>query len=211
MQTTNKGFSALTLALFYILGFGVFGKVAVGNDSPEDPNAVDLVGPMVGLVRSTEAHVLIRAGEEEQPFQLRLFDAFGRERMVTTTQSKSSQDFVAKFHLTGLKPATEYRYAISSKGNESLVQADKNHSFKTLPDSRKNRFTVSFVSCANATAEPVWREINSLEVDLLCLNGDTPLYRHDQSGLGIRKASSVFAIARACTVNCENIDTGQLG
>ena len=172
MQTTKKSVLTGLLALVFYLVFGAIGDFPLAADDTEESDSVGLVGPMVGLVQSTEAHVLIRAADQEQDFQIRLFDADGKEQMTATTRSKRDQDFVAKFHLTGLKPATEYRYSIST--TDTLVKADENHSFKTLPNSRKNRFTASFVSCANATAEPVWREIRSLEVDLLCLNGDTP-------------------------------------
>ena len=134
----------------------------------------ELVGPMVGLVQSTESRILVRFGDRERVFELRLLDVAGNEQIKVTAESKREQDFVAKFHLKELKPATEYRYSIAIQGQAPFVNADKKHSFKTLPNSRKNRFTASFVSCANATAEPVWREINALDVDLLCLNGDTP-------------------------------------
>ena len=129
---------------------------------------------MVGLVQPTEARILVGLGDREQVFELRLFDAAGDEQMTVTAKSKPDQDFVAKFHLKKLTPATEYRYSIAIQGNDPFVIANESHSFQTLPSSRKNRFTASFVSCANATAEPVWREINALDVDLLCLNGDTP-------------------------------------
>ena len=136
--------------------------------------STELVGPMVGLVESTEARVLIRFGDREQVFELRLFDVAGNERLKTTAESSRDQDFVAKFHLKGLKPATEYRYSIAIQEGSTIVEADTSHSFVTLPDSRNNRFKASFVSCANVTAEPVWKEILDLDVDLLCLNGDTP-------------------------------------
>ena len=174
LHKTKKTIPTVLLTLFYCVIFCAISNVTSGADRTVKSYSADLVGPMVGLIESTEAHILIRAGNKEQDFVLRLFDANGKEQMAMTTQSKRGQDFVAKFHLTGLKPATEYRYSISIKGMDTLVKAGKDHSFRTLPDSRKNRFTASFVSCANATAEPVWREIQSLEVDLLCLNGDTP-------------------------------------
>src|SRR5690606_33841967 len=69
-------------------------------------------GPMVGTVKTTEAHFLYRPGAVEKPLRLTVLDA--SQQVVATSESASddANDYVAKFHVTGLQAATAYTYKV---------------------------------------------------------------------------------------------------
>jgi alkaline phosphatase D len=135
-------------------------------------------GPMVGTVKATEAHFLYRPGAVEKPLRLTVLNE--NQEVVATSESASddADDFVAKFHVTGLQAATAYTYKIEDLSDGSPVRiagpAD-GLNFKTrMTGGTKGVVTAAFVSCANSSSEPVWERIGLLEVDQLILGGDTP-------------------------------------
>lgn len=135
-------------------------------------------GPMVGTVKATEAHFLYRPGAVEKPLRLTVLNE--NREVVATSESASddADDFVAKFHVTGLQAATAYTYQIEDLSGGSPVRiagpAD-GLNFKTrMTGGTKGVVTAAFVSCANSSSEPVWERIGLLEVDQLILGGDTP-------------------------------------
>lgn len=135
-------------------------------------------GPMVGTVKTTEAHFLYRPGAVEKPLRLTVLNA--NQQVVATSESASddANDYVAKFHVTGLQASTAYTYKVEDLSGGSPVQvagpAD-GLKFKTrMTTGTKGVVTAAFVSCANSTSEPVWERIGLLGVDQLILGGDTP-------------------------------------
>ncbi|RYD64312.1 MAG: hypothetical protein EOP83_10075, partial [Verrucomicrobiaceae bacterium] len=135
-------------------------------------------GPMVGTVKTTEAYFLYRPGAVEKPLRLSVLDA--NQQIVATSNSDSddANDYVAKFHVTGLTASTTYTYKIEDLSGGSPVQlagpADGLH-FKTrMVTGTKGVVTMAFVSCANNTSEPVWERIGILNPDQVILGGDTP-------------------------------------
>jgi hypothetical protein len=135
-------------------------------------------GPMVGTVKTTEAHFLYRPGAVEKPLRLSVLDA--RQQVVATSDSASdgADDHVAKFHVKGLRAATDYTYRVEDLSGGSPVQLEgpaDGLKFKTRQGTNtKGVVTAAFVSCANGNSEPVWERIGLLGVDQLILGGDTP-------------------------------------
>lgn len=135
-------------------------------------------GPLVGTVKTQEAYFLYRPGAVEKPLRLSVLGA--GQQVVATSQSTSddAQDYVAKFHVTGLTPSTSYTYRIDDMSSGSPVPilgpADGLR-FKTdSPAGTKGVATAAFVSCVNDTTEPVWERIGALQVDQVVFGGDTP-------------------------------------
>ena len=140
--------------------------------------ALAQTGPMVGTVKTTEAHFLYRPGAVEKPLRLSVLDANQQVVATSNANSDDENDYVAKFHVTGLTAATAYTYKVEDVSGESPVQlagpADGLR-FKTrMTTGTKGVITAAFVSCANNTSEPVWERIGTLNPDQVILGGDTP-------------------------------------
>lgn len=140
--------------------------------------AIAQTGPMVGTVKTDEAYFLYRPGEVETNLRLSVLDA--SQQVVATSESTSDDvnDYVAKFHVTGLRASTAYTYRIEDLSGSAPVQlagpADGLR-FKTRsPVGAKGVVSVGFVSCANNTSEPVWERMSTLNLDQVILGGDTP-------------------------------------
>jgi alkaline phosphatase D len=135
-------------------------------------------GPMVGTVKTTEAYFLYRPGEVEKPLRLSVLDANQQVVATSNASSDDANDYVAKFHVTGLTAATAYTYKVEDVSGASPVQlagpADGLR-FKTrMTTGTKGVVTAALVSCANNTSEPVWERIGTLNPDQVILGGDTP-------------------------------------
>ena len=139
--------------------------------------ALAQTGPLVGTVQPDEARFLYRPGAVEKTLRLSVLDG---ATVVASDEAVSSaaDDHVAKFHVTGLEPATAYDYRIVELvGGEEVGIAGPEDGlrFRTaLPAGRRGVVTAAFASCANASAEPVWQRMGLLGVDQLFLCGDTP-------------------------------------
>ena len=142
----------------------------------------DVVGPIVGTVESTTAHILYRPGAVETKLQLSVV-ADGQVVQRVAGLSSSENDFVARFVVNGLKAATTYSYRIENADRRVLVAPDETHSFTTANPARNgNRVSVGFVSCVDIEPNGIWKEMEKLQVDTVCLMGDTPYI--DNSNLG---------------------------
>jgi hypothetical protein len=135
-------------------------------------------GPMVGTVKTTEAHFLYRPGAVEKPLRLTVLDANAQVVGTSEATSDDAEDYVAKFHITGLQAATEYTYKVEDLTGGTAVEIvgpEDGLKFKTrIPTGTKGVVTAAFVSCANSSSEPVWERIGLLGVDQMVLGGDTP-------------------------------------
>lgn len=135
-------------------------------------------GPMLGTVKTTEAWLLYRPGAAEKKLRLSVLDDEGRVLATSESTGAASNDYVAKFHVTGLSPATSYDYKIEDISGSSPVQLagpENGLRFKTrLATGTPGLVTTAFVSCANNTSEPVWERIGTLKPDQVILGGDTP-------------------------------------
>lgn len=135
-------------------------------------------GPMVGTVKTNEAYFLYRPGAVEKNLRLSVLNAANQVVATSDGFSDDVNDYVAKFHATGLQPSTSYTYRIDDLSSGSPVQivgpADGLR-FKTFaPVGTKGVVTVAFMSCANSTSEPVWQRMGELAVNQVILGGDTP-------------------------------------
>jgi alkaline phosphatase D len=140
--------------------------------------AIAQTGPMVGTVKTTEAYFLYRPGAVEKPLRLSVLDANQQVVATSATDSDDANDYVAKFHVTGLTAGTAYTYKVEDVSGASPVElagpADGLR-FKTRQTTgTKGVVTTAFVSCANSSSEPVWERIGTLRPDQLILGGDTP-------------------------------------
>ena len=134
-------------------------------------------GPMVGTVTAGEAHLLYRPGAEEMPLRLTVHDTRGKVAATVDATSHAGDDHVAKFHVTGLRADTPYRYRIDRVTPDGLVEAavadDQRFRTSLLPGTR-GVVTAAFVSCADDSTESVWADMLHLDVDRVFLMGDVP-------------------------------------
>ena len=149
-------------------------QVTINIDGPTDP-----VGPYVGRVKQSEAYFLYRPGPEEINLRLTVMTPAGATVASQESMSLLANDYVAKFHITGLTAETEYRYKIerveSGRTITLFAGNDPDHNFKTTPISRIGKIvTAGFVSCVNDTTDQVWSEMANHNLDLLVLAGDSP-------------------------------------
>ncbi|WP_153557437.1 alkaline phosphatase D family protein [Roseimaritima sediminicola] len=143
----------------------------------------DVVGPVVGAVEPTAVRILYRPAAEETKLQLQVFRD-GQVAQRVAAEARSENDFVAKFAVTGLEPATRYTYQVKDASGRLLGAADEEHSFQTANPARENhRVSVSFVSCVDMEPSGIWEELKRLRVDMVCLMGDTPYI--DSSDLNV--------------------------
>lgn len=138
------------------------------------------VGPLVGQVGTGDARFLYRPGEVVTVLRVTVADATQQVVASDTVTNDPAGDYVAHFHVTGLDPATRYTYWIDElTGGGAITNrvagGDDRHRFTTaLPAGRNGKLTVAFVSCADATSDPVWARMASNRIDRLFLMGDTP-------------------------------------
>ncbi|MFC4991912.1 LamG-like jellyroll fold domain-containing protein [Rubritalea tangerina] len=149
-------------------------QITVNIIGPTDP-----VGPYVGTIKPTEAYFLYSPGQQEETLRLSALDSQGQVAATDQSTSLAQNDFVAKFHLTGLSPNSNYSYKIEkvNADNSTTLYAggDATHHFSTTNLARKGHVvTAAFISCANDTSNGVWSEMANHNLDLLCLSGDTP-------------------------------------
>ncbi len=153
--------------------FGLFLAI-LGGDCLR---AQDNVGPMVGHVDTDSARLLIRRGEVERSLRLRVTNSDGQLVAMEEQSAEPENDFVVKFHVTGLTPATKYQYRITElvDSREVSIAIDDDQFFRTGSlDRRNERVTLCFTSCVDIEANPMWKDIQKLRPDMMFLMGDTP-------------------------------------
>jgi len=139
--------------------------------------ASEVAGPMVGAVEATTAHLLYRPANAATRLRLSVLDKTGAIRQTIEAQTSAETDFVAKFDVRGLSPATTYQYKIDRLGDKpaTLIAASSRHSFTTADPARSGRrVSVAFVSCVDNQPSRIWQDMTKAEVDTVCLMGDTP-------------------------------------
>jgi len=149
-------------------------QVSLTVSGPTDP-----VGPLVGTVKKTEAYLLYRPGEEEVDLRLTVKNAADVTVATVDSSTLATNDYVAKFHVTGLEAETQYFYRIDKvETNGDLVLYAGNsvdYHFTTALTKRLGEvYTAAFISCVNDTTDEVWAEMANHNLDMLVLAGDTP-------------------------------------
>lgn len=142
---------------------------------PTASHANDVVGPLVGSIDSTSAQLLYRPGASEQPLQLSVLQEGDVVQRITSIGGEQD-DYVAKFSVTNLQPDTVYHYQIDDADTQAtLIKPDGQHFFRTTRPKREgHRVSVGFVSCVDIEPNGIWKEMQTLNLDMVCLMGDTP-------------------------------------
>jgi hypothetical protein len=129
-------------------------------------------------VKPNEAHFLYRPGPVEKTLRLSVLDAANQVVATSEGFSDDANDYVAKFHVSGLRESTSYTYRIEDLSGPSPVLVagpSDGLRFKTFaPAGEKGVVSVGFASCANSTSEPVWERMALLGLDQVVFGGDTP-------------------------------------
>jgi len=167
--------AAKTFTLVAIKGNAITtSQVDISVTGPSDP-----VGPMVGTVTKTDAHILYRPGPDEINLRLTVMTEAGATVTTVDSTSFAANDYVAKFHATGLTAGNKYFYKIEKieTGGETVLFAggSVDFYFKTISTERTNKIvTAGFISCVNDTTDELWTEMGNHNLDVLALCGDTP-------------------------------------
>ncbi len=134
------------------------------------------VGPMMGEVSSVEARFLYRSDDVEKDYRLSVFGP--GQTLVGTSQATAlpANDYVAKFNIAGLTPATDYTYQLEElPGGTIIAGPGGDYHFKTFSATgTPTTITAAFISCVNTSTAPVWERMELLGIDQLYLMGDTP-------------------------------------
>lgn len=142
-------------------------------------SAVAQTGPLVGTVKTTEAWFLYRPGDVEKSLRLSVLSPeSGAVAATADAISSAHDDYVAKFHVTGLSPATGYTYQIEDISADPpvlLAGPGEGLQFRTrMAAGARGVVSVAFASCATNASEPVWERMGILKPDQVILAGDTP-------------------------------------
>ncbi len=140
--------------------------------------ASTVVGPYLGSVSTSEAHLLYRHAETEQEIKLTAIGPDGKVTTSYTAKTFAKNDYVAKFHLVGLKPDTKYSYKIElldGEENKLITKDVEGLHFKTYSPKRTGEIVnAAFISCVKDNSDGIWAQMLEDDLDLLCLSGDTP-------------------------------------
>lgn len=132
-----------------------------------------LHGPMLGVVKSDSARIWIRTSKEAK-VSVQLSEISGGKNERDTTkpvQISDKDDYTGVLKLTGLKPATRYRYDVVIDGKVTGTKG----TFKTQREARAGgKYRVVFGGGAGYTEdkERMWNTIAEQEADALLLLGD---------------------------------------
>ncbi len=138
-------------------------------------------GPMVGNVTDTSASFWVRTAD---PCEVMVYvreilpdDQGGLSPdgpRSSTAVSTADQDYTAVANVTGLKPNTEYNYAVSIDGKPAAFarKRDRFHTF--APKGEASRFKIAFGGGAGYVPENerMWNTIGSFNPDAILLLGD---------------------------------------
>lgn len=162
----------------------IFGILAMASLLKAD----EVVGPLVGSISPNSVHMLFRPSAKAQTLRLQVFDTNGQLVKVVSEDCTAEGDFVAHFNVRGLQAGTTYQYQIESMDGSptAIVNAGPAHQFTTASQQRTgDRVVVSFVSCVDVEPTKIWNEMETLNVDAVCLMGDTPYI--DSSDLDVAR------------------------
>jgi alkaline phosphatase D len=130
------------------------------------------VGPMVGHVSSNQAMLWFRPSEVGT-YSLTVRDTSGAQVTQATSQALADNDRCVTWEISGLEPATRYRYEIQFNGKK-IVGGD-DYIFNTAPpNDSKSKICLAFGSCAQSTSLPLWTQMADRGAEGLVLLGDTP-------------------------------------
>lgn len=138
-----------------------------------DDNTV-MLGPILGHSDETSTMVWMRAAAAGE-FTLEVTPEAGGKPILLKQAASEKHDLCIHWQVTGLQPATKYRYRVL-EGQKELA-ADASQILMTAPKPEapaKVRFAISSCAKEDAGSRAVWNRMASEEVDAVVLIGDTP-------------------------------------
>jgi alkaline phosphatase D len=128
-------------------------------------------GPLVGSVGPDEVRILVRT-DATRPLSLELVDATGARVDAGPRYPRPGNDFTTVFHVTGLRPRTEYTAHVTIAGTRLGRAAH----FRTAPrDGSSGVYRIGFGSCANDNnfpVQPVFDTILARDLEMFLFLGD---------------------------------------
>jgi len=127
-------------------------------------------GPMVGTVTHNSARIWVRTS---QPMAVTVEIAPAGKS--TTARTAKASDHTAVIDVTGLKPDTEYTYAVTGEGITDFAPGKVRPTFRTFPQAgAKAKFTIAFGGGAGYTPwkEHMWTTIAKRTPLALLMLGD---------------------------------------
>jgi phosphodiesterase/alkaline phosphatase D-like protein len=133
------------------------------------PAPVELpVGPMVGHVDRTTAHIWMRPAAEGA---YTLLVSGAGTKIHVTAQATAANDRCVTWRVEGLTAETSYSYEVHR--GEDLIAGGPSGRFETAPDGPA-RVVLAFGSCASSEPSSVWSAMELSGAEGLVLLGDTP-------------------------------------
>ena len=168
------------------IAIGLVGSTALVADTLKSE---DQVGPMVGHVSSSSAIIWHRPTETGK-FRLQVAADHLKNNLQTVSECTDETDRCMTWRITGLQPATRYRYSIHSE-SESIIDGEDCY-FVTAPsDDSQTKVCLAFGSCAHSKPLALWTQMQDRNAQGLVMLGDTPYI--DSTDLAIaRKKHRAF-------------------
>jgi len=131
-------------------------------------------GPLLGNMTASSVSAWVRTAAESN-IELLVREAGSNGALLSgpTIRSRADEDFTAVAPVHGLKPATQYEYAV--RIDNGPLRFQPGHTFRTFPASdQAGRFTFAFGGGAGFVPknERMWTTIESFDPDALLLLGD---------------------------------------
>jgi alkaline phosphatase D len=133
-----------------------------------------ILGPLLGPSDTTSAMVWIRAAAEGE-HTLEVTPMAGGPPLLLKQTARAADDLCLHWRVTGLQPATEYRYRLFQGNTE--IAGDAAQILTTAPPAdAPEKVRLAFSSCAreDAGSRAVWQRMAAEAVDGVVLIGDTP-------------------------------------
>ncbi len=108
-------------------------------------------GPWIGAVTPTSATLKARASRDDLPVRLALSTSplLARPQFSAPVRPTTNRHNIVSFPLNGLKPDTEYHYALEVGGK---LDRTKRGQFRTHPPAGPASFNFAFASCADTAS-----------------------------------------------------------
>jgi alkaline phosphatase D len=174
---------------------GILGSSAaarlIANTLNADGEAI-AVGPMVGHVSESSAHMWYRPAREGR-YTLVCGPSEGPQTFQASADSRLENDLCIHWRLDGLAPATRYDYRILL--DDKLLCGGPEYHFQTAPDpTQPARVCLAFGSCADTEPLPLWMQMEQKGAQALVLLGDTPYIDSTDLAVARRKHRNFLLI-----------------
>lgn len=198
-----KGAAALTAASS--LPLGASAQAVSAPAAPAPPVFPPVLGPVLGHIDESSAMVWMRPVEAGD-YQLEVTPETpgGRDPMIFSQAAVPEKDLCLHWRVTGLKPATRYRYRIVSGSGKPAAAADAaavavpGQSFTTASDpAAPSKIRLAISSCAREDegSRAVWNRMAAEAVDGVVLIGDTPYIDSTRLDVQTRRHQEFAAVA----------------